>query len=186
MRFLVWLAALALSACAFTSEAPFFQPREAVYPISDGATLDFADSGGEVTPLTFHQAAAGGYGVIDASHADEPMEVLFIAIAETPEDDYILQVQLERGDSSRAYAFMWREGEGFRMVMDPGILEPSHKILVGLDTFCTWRPYRECTLRTREDLLTLYRNAIYPRFVVGNESPGSFATLAPHGIAAPK
>lgn len=137
----------------------------------------------DVTTLRFRHAASGGYGVTEDAHPGEVMPVVFLAVADTPEDDYILQVRLERGDSSRAYAFAWRDGEGYRVLASPGSLEEGAKPLVGARDFCSWRDYHECALSSREDLMSLYQDVIYPRFVAGGEVPGSYATLIPHDDA---
>lgn len=183
MRFPVWAAAILLGACTFSSEAPFFDVGAAAFPIADGARFDWVEPfpAGERFDVTFHRTDAG-YAMTDKSHPDEPMELLFVAIPETPEEDYIAQVRLENGDGERAYAFVWRTGDVFRIVSSPGSVEPGRKPLRGGDAYCHWRSYQECRLAGGNDLRALYRTAIYPRFVAGGDLPGSYTLLSPHEL----
>lgn len=180
MRFPVWLAAIFLGACTFSSDAPFFSVSDSAFPIADGARFDWVDPSpnGERFDVTFHRTEAG-YAMAEADHPDEPMELLFVAIQETPEEDYLAQVRLEQG---QAYAFMWRAGEVFRIISDPGSVEPGRKPLRGAGALCRWGSYQECALASADDLRALYRTAIYPRFVTGDDLPGSYTLLSPHEL----
>lgn len=181
MRFPAWAAAALLSACTFSSETPLFDLSAAAFPIADGARFDWVETfpEGERFDVTFHRTEAG-YAMTEKSHPNEPMELLFVAIPDTPEEDYFAQVRLAPGENERAYAFMWRTGDGFRIVSSPGSVEPGPKPLRGGGAFCHWQSYQECTVVSADDLLALYRTAIYPRFVAGDDLPGAYTLLSPH------
>jgi hypothetical protein len=180
MRFPAWVMALALGACAFSSDAPLFAPRAAAFPIADGARYDWVEPfpAGERFDVTFRRVD-GGYEMLEAAHPDEPMRVMFVPIPDTPEDDYIVQADLSSDDEGYAYAYAWRTDEIFRIVSDPGTVEPGPKRIQGVDAFCEWLSYSECKLASAEEVLALYRAAIYPRFVTGGDLPGRYTELAP-------
>jgi hypothetical protein len=182
MRFPAWAAAAFLSACAFSSETPFFDLSAAAFPIADGARFDWIESAphGERIDVAFRRTS-GGYEMIEAAHPDEPTEILFVAVAETPEDDYIAQARIEPGEAARAYAFMWRAGDVYRVISNPGALEPGPKLVRSAELPCRWRSYHECGLASADDLMRLYRAALYPRFVAGDELPHRYSELVPRG-----
>ena len=119
MRCAGFLAMVALSSCTFSSEDAFFVDADAAFPIADGARFVWQAPDDDALNVTFRRDGAA-YDVTERSHPDEPMTgVLLMAVPETPEDDYIVQWQAEPGDTSRAYAFMWPDGSGYRLYSEP-------------------------------------------------------------------
>src|SRR5262249_45825225 len=119
-RFFVAVFALVLSACAFSSEEPLFAARDAATPIRDGAQFAWIEGGesSEQRSLLFRRD--GRAYVVEAvgRSADRPMRALFVPIRETREDDYIVQTQFD--DDAVAYAYLWRRGDGYRMIVNLG------------------------------------------------------------------
>jgi hypothetical protein len=180
MRLPAWIMALAIGACAFSSDAPLFAAGEAAFPIADGARYDWVEPfpSGERFDVIFRRVE-GGYEMIEAEHADEPMRVRFVAIAETPEDDYVVQADLSPDSDGYAYAYAWRADEVFRIVADPGTVEPGPKRIQNVDAYCEWLSYSECKLESADEVLAVYRAVIYPRFVTGGDLPGRYTELVP-------
>lgn len=160
-----------------------FDLSRAAFPIADGARYDWIEPfpNGERHDVTFRRVE-GGYEMAEFDHPDEPVRLMFVEIADTPEDDYVAQVNISPESDGFAYAFLWRTGDVFRVISAPGSVEPGPKPLQGGDAFCEWRSYRECHLVSAEDVLALYRAAIYPRFVAGQDLPGRYSELVPHAL----
>ncbi len=177
-RVLLFLAALALSACAFSSEEAFFSADEGAHPISNGARYVWRAPGDDPLNVTFHRSG-GGYELTERNHPEDRMlGVLLIAVPETPVDDYIVQWQSERGDEARIYAFMWPHEDGYRIFSDPDTFtavdgtKPQH-------AYCEERAYGECMFRTREALLAFYQNVVYPTLSDGGATSEEYLDLTP-------
>lgn len=165
-------ATLILSACSFWSEQPLFDPHEATTPFANGAHFTWrADDGSEERIV--YRRAGQGYQLSPPGDEDEHIIAIFLPISSTPEDDYIIQVQMRRGEVVRAYAFMWRTETGHRFIVAPSAFR-GETAEAELDELCAQRTSRECKLRRREDVLRLYREMVYPAFVVGNQTPANF------------
>lgn len=162
-------AALALSACVFSSQQQFFTEAEAAHPFGDGSRYRWVEDGDSENVLVFHHNN-GAYDIDDVAGDEEDgmRNVLFVAVTETPEEDYILQWPAPDRGIGVAYAFVWRRGDSYRIASSPSGLfgrddgKPSRA-----DAYCTWRAYRECALASREELLRLYRELIYPQIASG-------------------
>ncbi len=110
---------------------------------------------------------------------DDPVRgVLFVPIADTPEDDYVVQLRLNTEADAVALAFMWREGESYRVAYAPGGLSPDDN-LSAADPYCQWQNYQGCSIGTRENVFAVYRALIYPNFVTGDLTPQAYIDLAP-------
>ncbi len=170
-------AALLLASCAFTSESPFFTVADAAYPFADGARLIWREqpSGEEEAVITF--AREGGAYAIHSDAEDEPMrDVLVVPIAETAEEDYIVQI---RQEGAAMYAFLWRTREGYRLFADPGEFSMEEAGARRLARYCALAQYHECRFGSSASLRRLYRALVWKRFVRGAEAPGSYIELLP-------
>lgn len=171
-------AMLALAACAFSSEQPFFTPSDAAQPFSEGRYTLREDGGG--TQALLFRRANGGYRLRPVNEPDSAwMPVLFVPVRQTPEDDYIVQVQLRTDENARAYAFMWPAGRGYRLITLPSELEDQPGGEHALTARCASRPNGECQVAKREDLLALYNEIVYPAFVIGGQTPDDYMDLSP-------
>lgn len=161
-------AALALSACVFSSQQPFFTEAEAAHPFGDGSRYRWIEDGDSEIVLVFHHDN-GAYDIDNVADDEDRMRsVLFVAVPETPEDDYILQWSAPESGIGVAYAFVWRQGASYRIASSPsGVFGRDDGKPSRADAFCSWRAYRECALASRRDLLRLYRELIYPQIASG-------------------
>lgn len=169
----VLCAALTLAACSFYSDAPLFEDREAAAPFADGAQYLWRENGrqdGEQRVI--YRRVGVRYEVSSADAEERPITALFVAIPQTPEEDYIVQVQLEGGEPGRAYVFLWRIEGGYRFISAPGALlaeaEPT------LAALCRQRRNDECELASARDAVALYQSAVYSTFVTGGVTPSNF------------
>src|SRR5262249_49100842 len=137
------------------SDAPFFTDTDAVQPIADGALYEWRSVGDSEAPFNVVFARAGArYNLIRTDKRDEPMNgVMFVPIPSTPEDDYIVQAQLHADDPSTAYAFMWRDGRGYRVFLDPRAFNADRQWPARAHDFCEERGYGECHFRKRDDVV---------------------------------
>jgi len=173
-------AAAALSACAFWSERAFFADSEAAQPFEDGARLVWRESGSEGRQTIEFTRAGAGYKLQDVGAPDDtPVEMLFVPIQETPEQDFIAQVTLPNAEGARAYAFMWPAGGGYRLFAAPGALDALSAAEPVLVSHCAARPQGECRIASREGVLAIYLQAIYPAFVTGGAAPSDYMELTP-------
>lgn len=169
-----------VAACAFWSERPLFAGSEAVHPFADGARFIWREHGSEERiPLTFTRNG-DGYTLQDERAPDErPIEMMLVAVPETPEQDFIAQVTLPNGDTSRAYAYLWPVGGGYRVFAAPNALDQLAAAEATLAAHCIQRPQGECKIETREGVLAIYRGVIYPRFVAGGAAPSDYMDMVP-------
>lgn len=172
------LAAL-LAACAFWSDAALFDEGDAVAPIADGARFLWIEDGGDVTQTIVYRRIGAGYEFVSVNSDEAPMGVIFIEVRETPEEDYIAQVTLRPGEKSRAYAFMWRTETGYRIVSAPRVLEDDEQGDAVLAQRCADRPSGECRISNAADVVALYREAIYPAFVLTGAEPNDYIDQTP-------
>jgi len=184
MRALGLIVLTLLGACAFSSEREFFTTRDGVQPFADGAHWIWAESGdsGERFELTFDLDDDGRYTVAPRSGQEPIPGVLFVPLSETPEEDYVVQVRLNQDNDAVLYAFLWRTGSGYRLVVDPGRLTADDD-LSAADPYCEWQSYQSCSISRREDVFAIYRVLIHSRFVVGGEMPESYVDLLTPGAA---
>lgn len=185
MRAGVLCALALLGACAFGSDQELFSVSDAAQPFADGARFTWVESGGERLDVVFRRDADGRYTIAPTSGEDPLPGVLFVPIASTPEEDYVAQLRFNTDNDGVVYAFLWRTAEGYRVVVDPGQLTPDDE-LSAADPYCTWQTYQGCGLSSREDAFGVYGALIYPRFVVGAQTPeGYIDLLRPGADAAP-
>ncbi len=183
MRLAVLLTAFALSACAFSSEEPFFADSDAATPFAEGARYLWQAPNDPSYDVTFHRDGVR-YTVTEASHQDRPMTgVLFVAIPETPENDYIVQWRQETDVAGRVYAFVWPVGDGFKVYAAPTAFGGEGVGERADDAFCTRGAYGECVFRARSNLLAYYQRIAYPALRSGNVAPESALDVTP--ITAP-
>lgn len=181
MRAGFFIALSVLAGCAFGSETAFFNSDDAAQPIADGARMRWtqSDTPGERFEVSFHQEPDGRYRIDNLGEEEEPMRgVLFVPIADTPEEDYVVQLRLNMEVDSVALAYMWREGESYRVVYSPSGLFADDD-LSAADAYCQWQTYQGCNIRSREEVFAVYRALIYPSFVAGDLSPEAFIELTP-------
>jgi hypothetical protein len=173
-------AALLLAACAFWSERPFFADTEAAHPIADGARFVWREAGSQQRQTVVFTRAGAGYVLQDESEPDErPIEMMLIAVPDTPEGDFIAQVKLPNAEGARAYAFLWPSGDGYRLFAAPSALDAMSAAEPVLVRHCAARPQGECKIAAREDLIAIYREAVYPAFVSGAAAPRAYIELTP-------
>jgi hypothetical protein len=72
--------------------------------------------------------------------------------------------------------FLWRRGEGFRLIVNLEAFGEGAPDAAGL---CTPREYAECAFSSRADLLRFYRERVLPTFVRGGIGPAVFVDLRP-------
>lgn len=184
MRFLALLTALALSACSFSSEQPLFSDSDAVQPFADGAHFRWQAPDDPPMTVSFSREGAG-YAITELSHEDRPMTgVLFVAIPETTQEDYVVQWAAETGQPARTYAFMVRVGNGYRVFSGPGSFEESGDGPKPADAYCERRSYGECVFDTRSDLLAYYQAIAYPAIRENVSAIDDALTLTPLPDAA--
>ncbi len=177
------MAYLALAACAFSSEAPLFAESESAAPIADGAVFDWRENPeGESVVVSFHRVGAG-YELRPVSKPDEePMRgILFIPVTQTPVEDFIVQIQFKPDETAATYAFLWRVGDRYRMIVAP----PDELEANASSPFCKQRQMGECGFVAAADVRAYYERVLYPVFVTGAATPENFLELtptpAPHG-----
>lgn len=178
----VLAVALVVSGCAFSAEHPLFSDSDAELLFGETQTLSWHDrSEGDVFNIRFDRAGQG-YIMNRVDEPDErPLHATFVPIADTPEQDYVAQVQLgaSPGEEGVAYAFLWREGDGYRVFADPMGFNADRQAPEGSGQFC--RPMRqgECQFASRADLLGYYKQIVYPRFVHDHAAPANYIDLGP-------
>ncbi|MGQ0532900.1 MAG: hypothetical protein ACT4OF_09465 [Caulobacteraceae bacterium] len=183
-RGILFAAALLLSGCVFSSDTALFSDDEAVQPFDAAARFLWRESGdSEAHDVTFRANGAHYKLGETGDSGDEDMDVMFVPVAWTPEDDYIAQVRLPGGEGV-AYAFVWRTADGFRALAGPGAIE-SEGVAQQIAQFCDMRAYGECRFRTREDALAYYRRIVYAPFVHGDMELRSYIDLIPIDQTAP-
>src|SRR5690606_14328922 len=117
-------AALLSAACAFWSDRAFFAESEAVQPFESGARFVWREGGGGESQTIVFTRAGAGYVLQDVNEPDDkPIEMMLVALPETPEEDFIAQVTLPNAEGVRAYAFLWSAGDGYRMLAAPRALD---------------------------------------------------------------
>lgn len=179
-------AALLLSACAFASERPLFDENEAVSPFADGARFIWLEDGeGDGQTVVYHRIGRA-YDVAPKRGGETPLRVIFIDVPDTPEEDYVAQVRLRADEPMRAYAFLWRTEQGWRIVAAPGAFAEDSPAQALMRTLCAARPNNECHFARREDVLTFYHDAVHPIFVAGDARPEDFMDQIPADGAAPR
>ncbi len=173
-------ATLFLAACAFWSDRAFFAESEAVQPFESGARFVWREGGGGESQTIVFTRAGAGYVLQDVNESDDkPIEMMLVAVPETPEEDFIAQVTLPNAEGVRAYAFLWLAGDGYRMLAAPRALDGLASAESVLVSHCVARPQGECQMGSREGLMAIYRDAIYPRFVTGGAAPSDYMELTP-------
>jgi hypothetical protein len=184
MRRAGFAALLVLSACAFSSEHAFFSAADASQPIADGARYLWQAAGDEALHVTFH-LRGDLYEITDSRSAEGPLAgVTFIAVPETPGNDYIVQWQQEQGSDVRIYAFMWPSGAGYRIYSSPSAFDAADGSKP-TEAYCQAMAYGECRFTTRERLLAFYQNVVYPALAVGSVTSDDYLELMPFANAAP-
>lgn len=168
--------ALLAAACAFSSERPLFDARDGATPIEDGAQFYWREDGrSDDARRVVYRRLGAAYELtpVEDAEPEDRMEIVFVAVPETPEDDYIAQVKLFTDEDVRAYAFMWRTEAGFRIVASPGVVEGATGE-AALARYCGARINSECRFDRAEDVVAFYREAIYPAFVTGGATPSNY------------
>lgn len=183
MRKAGFAALVLLSACAFSSEHAFFSASDASQPISDGARYLWQAPGDEALQVTF-RLRAGEYEITERAHEETLAGVTFIAVPETPTDDYIVQWQQEQGSDVRIYAFMWPYGAGYRIYSSPSAFDAPDGSKP-TEAYCQAMAYGECRFSTREQLLAFYQNVVYPALAGGGVTSDDYLELTPFANAAP-
>jgi hypothetical protein len=179
-------AALVVAACAFSSERALFRVRDAATPIADGARFYWRENGRiEEARQVVYRRTGRNYEVLPVEEEDRPIGVLFIAVPDTPEEDYVVQAALFEDEEVRAYAFMWRMGESYRVVAAPRVVEGDGQGEAALARYCAARINSECRFDRAADVVAFYREAIYPAFVTSGRTPPDYVDQTPAGPEAP-
>jgi hypothetical protein len=125
---------------------------DASQPIADGAQYLWQAPGDQALQVTFHLRGAE-YEAIERRGHDEPLVgVMFVAVPETPENDYVVQWQHEQGSEVRVYALMWPNGDGYRIYSTPSVFDAPDGSKP-MEAYCQPMAYGECRFATREQLL---------------------------------
>jgi hypothetical protein len=172
---------LLVAACVFSSEAPFFSAQDAAQPFEDGARFVWRENTDSEERRMIYRRTGSRYQLhaLDDGGDEAPLAALFIAVPETPEDDFIAQIELPNSGEARVYAFLWPHDGGFRLIAAPRAVGDFPGGQAGLAARCAARPYGECQIANREDLLVIYREIIYPRFVTGGATPSDYMDIVP-------
>lgn len=189
VRVIVMALALVVSGCAFSSEHPLFADADGEALFGETQTLSWHDrSEGDAFNIRFDRRGEG-YIMNRVDEPDErPLRAIFVPIPDTPEQDYVAQVRLGSPSDSDgvAYAFLWREGDGYRVFADPLGFDGDRQAPAASSQFCHPMPQGECQFASRADLLGYYKQMIYPRFVHAHATPASYIDLgAPLAETAP-
>jgi hypothetical protein len=183
MRTAGFAALVLLSACAFSSEHAFFSAADASQPIADGARYLWQAPGDDALQVTF-RLQGGEYEITERAHEEALAGVIFIAVPETPGNDYIVQWQQEQGSDVRIYAFMWPNGAGYRIYSSPSAFDAPDGSKP-TEAYCQAMAYGECRFTTRERLLAFYQNVVYPALAAGSVTSDDYLELTPFANAAP-
>lgn len=176
-------AALLLAACAFWSERPLFEPHEAAAPFADGARFTWIPEREQGREEVVYRRVGAEYEIAQIDHADDPpIRALFIAVPSTPEDDYIVQAKLGYSEDTRAIAFMWPIEGGHRFIVAPRALGSISR--ERLDALCRPQPSGECRFESREQVLAVYEEIIYPLFVASEATPADYIDQIAHPAEA--
>lgn len=161
-----FVAALALTACVFSSEQALFAAADAAYPIADGSRFNWQAPDEAPIEVTFHRTA-DGYEITNGDQPDERMNVLFAAIPETTANDYVVQWRADRPDEGYAYAFLWPTRRGYRVYLAPSTFREAK----GWSTYCDKDAPNACALRDRAAVFALYQDVIYPAISANRGAP---------------
>jgi hypothetical protein len=183
MRKAGFAALVLLSACAFSSEHAFFSAVDANQPIADGARYLWQAPGEDALQVTF-QLRGHEYEITERSHEEPLAGVTFVAVPETPGNDYIVQWQQEQGSDVRIYAFMWPNSAGYRIYSSPSAFDTPDGSKP-TEAYCQAMAYGECRFTTREQLLAFYQNVVYPALAAGNVASDDYLELTPFANAVP-
>ena len=173
------IAALALASCAFGSERALFSDSEAAFPFEDGAVFRWKPNLEPDDAVVRFVRVGDRYEIRRIDQTEErPMGVLFIAVPETPEDDYIAQVALDSENSEGfAYAFVWAVGDGeYRAFFQPSGLNENGDLAP--ERYCAPAAYGGCTFASAANVRAYFRNVLYPAISSGH-IPARYLTLTP-------
>lgn len=179
------VVAVVIGACTFDSATPFFTEIDGVTPIADGVRYAFLEhkpgaeenEESEIPQIVFRRRG-GAYALVDDNPGSASMAAIFVPVPETAEDDYVVQIAIESGEG-RAYAFVWRSGDTYKLILAPGALDDFPAAASALPRFCTPGQLRSCAFANRDSLIAFYRNAIYPAFVAPDVDFHGLAYLVP-------
>jgi hypothetical protein len=181
------IAALALASCAFSSERALFADSDGVAPIADGAMYDWQPSNEADEDFVVRFTSVGAAYELRpvGQNSERPMQVLFVDVPQTPENDYVAQVIIDADrPEAFAYAYLWPTGaDGFRVFAQPSAFDEDGE-LHGVEGYCTPASYSACTFTRGEDVLRYYRDVLYPAFRSGH-IPASYLNLTPAAGPAP-
>jgi hypothetical protein len=202
MRGVVALAmAVCLTACGggFGASARLFDASDAVPIFGDhgmfrvptplnpqfGYPFDRVDTGYEVGPAL--------NGVSSGAPRFNRARAYFIPIPGTPEDDYVVQIELtspDRSSESVLYAFVLRTGPStFIEWDDPLAVKKDEFSTSPADTLCrpNGRDHGECEFANRADLYAYYRTYVHDDFVRrgASASPDQVVTVVSRESTTP-
>jgi len=176
-----WFAVAAvalLCGCAFSSERPLFTSSDGRALFSDGARFEWRENGAASDKRIVMMRRADGKYDIAMIGEDQPLRgAVFVPIAATAEDDFIIQLHITADVEQPAYAFMWAIPGGYRVVGAPGVVDETPEGERALAAECASRPNSECQVTSAAALQRIYRAGIYPRFVAGRTVPGDYIDL---------
>ena len=169
LRGVAFVAMLALGGCpgGFTGERALFAPSEGAPILGDRGVLLFPTGSEHRLPHTFERAETG-YDFAANAMDDEMRRMAhtprlhLIPINETPEDDYIAQIQLSSRIGERDaiyYAFALRAGpNSLRVLFDPREFKEDEFEASPSDTLClpNGRSNAECEFESRAAMIGFY------------------------------
>lgn len=171
-RALAAILSLALGGCVFSSEQPFFREDEGVAALGQGAEYAVFDAPSFENEHVVYRRSGAGYDIVVSEKGGARMpRVLFVPITDTPQEDYVAQIALDRDDSARAYAFMWRVDSNWHVVIAPSAFPAWSVGAASSVDLCPRRDFDECHISRREALLTFYRDDVWPVFVRDGQTP---------------
>ena len=180
MRLMVVLfASLLLSSC-FVSRDTLLDEGAAMSPIADGAGYAWTFENGEQWAVTYH-ANARAYDV-ETQPDGYRFRMVFFEVPATPERDFIVQATNELYEPLTSYGFAWPRGDGtYSLILGANSIIPMNGGIAELRRRCSQvnELFASCTVRDGTSLEALYLRFIYPRYVVGRETPRDLTIQSP-------
>jgi len=172
------VAVLALAGCFHSKEA-LLPDRDAVVPFSDGALYEFrpSDQIDEDRALLRFVRDGAGYEVRWIGHEDDAaMHLMLAEVAQTPERDYIAQVEMRSEDGAEyQYWFIWPRGEDRYLIQTQAVGTDADGRLTYDD--CAGLLWG-CEFTSGDDLLEHYLDVVYPIFSAGR-LPSTYTDMIP-------
>ena len=190
-------ATLAILTGCYSSQVSIFFPADRAWPINNGLTFSYTTTGEQGIKEDLVRVDRGPDGYMLFSLTENKSlyrSVFFYPITETPEDgDFFVTL----GPESKTFGFAWRVSRSPERWTWNSFASQS-KLRAGLRDApkgANWlvsqackgedSPYMTCSVRTRAEIVRLYRAYIYPDFLAGRPIAEGVAVLAGTGNRPP-